>query len=856
MNRSIVSLFFTMLVMTSFAQFEYGTPLVEGSMTLRIEVEEEEFCGDVMREKSKRIDSYSTNLKGQIYTSLEDLDLMKMFPPKNGWVGTRFYLNNYSQTLPEGATVYDGKNYNIPKYPVIGQFETEKYGKDPCDNTFECDPDYKIILNETSSGFGSATAHGMPNGNFRVSLVGIENCNRYLFLSFNAAGTFIENGSAENAVIKGERSEMIAYYPDDKCERKWEKHETKQMLAVDINPQEDHFMSTDDGSGAWIGSDGYYRRYERETDADVGKYELQEELSLMKIDTAVFIRFMREKPAMQTFASSGYYISTYDDGYKKIVRKVRWSATVVIGKKPGFTIEAENEDEYKKWLPGHPDYAETQSTISIKASFDEGGQEKDSVRFEIIKTSRLPGISTNYPLPADKPPKELADVYFAPQDKQSDPNIKILNDSTAITTQKVKTATVVLCTRDFGAHAQVQAVSMTNFERALCPYDNKNRMLVPYDMNANCMADQWEKDMGIEGADKLEDKDQLPAGQGREGDGLSVFEEYRGFICESDVVASCDADHTLRSGKLVRTSPLCRDVFVFDADGLFARHVAGDNPAECHWHYVNREQLKLPPQDQVASVVKASESDDQNAAANATLATWIKKEYRRINPNSPDTLRNNLQFAMYVLQSPHNTSAGGVTVCYGETKPGQPSPLRYAHLVVLPQYEVMKQKMMGVMAGLMLNTTHKALWDKYPLAVQQQVIQIAFDAMVPHEVGHGLGIDHHTKGSLTVKNTVTGQTMVLDAGTLSKLDTVQYNEVFYFDKQEYLITGPENAFIALGVVNCCMRYTVEREVDFVEMKVLKPSKQYCRKGQTFTDGNGNKVESDNCFGKIMIRCVD
>jgi hypothetical protein len=301
--------------------------------------------------------------------------------------------------------------------------------------------------------------------------------------------------------------------------------------------------------------------------------------------------------------------------------------------------------------------------------------------------------------------------------------------------------------------------------------------------------------------------------------------------------------------------------------------VAPNNPAECHWHYVNREQMKLPPQDQVSQVVKANENDyppgtDQSAgakamrseldAANNLMKKWAEKEYRRINANTPEKFRNNLQFGMHLLLSPVATTVGGVTIC--PDKRSAQSPLRYTHLVVLPQFEVLKTRMMGIMSLLMLNTSHHTLWDKYPVAEQEQVVQTAYEAMVPHEVGHGLGISHHTKGTLTVSTSKTKEKFVINGGNVGTINIPESKgeckEVFYFDGQEYLITSYPSAFIAMGVTECCMRYTVEREVDFVEKKVLTPSVKYCRKGQSFTDGNGKKTTGDNCFSKILVRCIN
>jgi hypothetical protein len=129
--------------------------------------------------------------------------------------------------------------------------------------------------------------------------------------------------------------------------------------------------------------------------------------------------------------------------------------------------------------------------------------------------------------------------------------------------------------------------------------------------------------------------------------------------------------------------------------------------------------------------------------------------------------------------------------------------------------------------------------------------------MVVHEMGHGLGLSHHSHGVLPVKNTKSGEKLTVSLGNLGTVKAgVQYNELFYLDGKEYLITSPEFALNALGVTECCMRYTVEREVDFIDMKVLKKSLQYCKKGKKFTNGDGNISDADDCFSSISIRCIN
>ncbi|HPB02959.1 MAG TPA: hypothetical protein PLZ67_08395, partial [Bacteroidales bacterium] len=713
------------------------------------------------------------------------------------------------------------------------------------------------MLNKKQDMSGIASHHGHSGANFTCSVTGIKNCNRYFAVDFKSIGSFYEDGKYEDSKITGESSSLVSREGNNGCYTEWEKSEAFKILFLEISSCGGTVNTMDKGDGEWYGTDGTYSRktVDEEGFGSSSAAEYTEEtVQLMKIDTASMFSYLRERPSLKTFSCQGSYTKTYIIDQKKIVKRISYTATVTLGKKPGFTIEAENKEDYEKWLPGNQEYAESFKPISFKASFEDK-QQKDSISFELYKISHLPGICTNYPILGDKPPKEEPDIYFAPQDKQTDENIRILNDSEAVTTKKVNEAVIVVYSRDFGGHANIKAMSFSAGETAVCPYDEVYRIEVPNDQDGNHIADDWEKQLGVVGIDKQVDKDKLPTGQNREGDGLTAFEEYRGFISEKDVIAACDGDHTKRTGKHVRTSPICRDVFIYDADGLFAKYAAASNPAECHWHYLSKDQVNLPPVDQVSAVIKANASDGAGGgdAAAGYVKTWIEKEFRCINKNSPDTLRNNRQYALYLLTSPFAADYGGNTIFYGD--PANSSPLRYGHLVVLPQFDSFRKVQQGAVEGLIKNSKHN-LTEKHPPDVIAKLMQTVFEAMVVHEIGHGLGINHHKNGVITVINTKTKEKLVLSSANLSAIkDGVQYNEVFYLDGSEYLITRPEFALNAMGVTGCCMRYTMEREVDFIDMKVLQKSLQYCKKGQKFINGDGKETEADDCFGSIKIRCL-
>lgn len=847
---------FLLTIMRLQAQSNYGTSLIEGSISFNIQRVTETYCRGKLSTRAESEGSCYSNLTG---TCVSELVLDWMFKTTQDLRGQKVSMDNYTTTLKEGELLWN-KHNDVPLFPISANNETKGFGKGPCSNNNECSEDYNAVLIGHGSYSGLLRHHDVREATIQCEIAGFENCSRYLFLRLTCAmgAYFTENSLPETAHVDGESKYLVC--EDDK--EVWKNEKSKGNVSCGGSPLTSWgFSVSDNMENGWFGSDGFYKNIAEDEDGNLTKKELR----LMIIDTTDCLRYLREKPSFQTFSTSGSYYEEVNfnsqGDYTK--RSEIISATLTLGKIPDFTITAVNEQEYKDWIPGNPDYPESFKPLSVKAKFSEKGQQQEEkIVFMITEASHLPGICTNYPI---KPPEtDKIDIVFAPQDKQTDQNIKILNDSTAITTKPVDEAIVVLNSNDFGAFCKVRVMTESSGKWAECPYNNKKYISIPYDLNDNNIADKWEKDMGVEGINKLEDKDNLPTGQGSLGDGLTAFEEYRGFISEDDVIASCDPGHIQRDGKHIRTSTFCRDVFIHDADGLFAKYMANTNAAECHWHYVNREQIYLPPMDQVTKVIKAYETDDpdakdkSNAASEAIIDNWIKKEYRRVNANTPKLLRITKQFGMYLLVSPLPSTTGGLTITKISTQ--QASPLQNNHLVVLPQFASMKAAQDAAIKGLLNNSSHPALKAKYPVSVVDQVIEIAYEAMVSHEVGHGLGIPHHTMGSIKVISVNTKKLFTVNnanAGFISGDTTLgQCNEVCNVDGQEYLITTIQQAFWAMGVTECCMRYTLEREVDFLDMKVLQHSQKYCRKGKSFVDATGTVTQADGCFSKILIRCVN
>ena len=101
----------------------------------------------------------------------------------------------------------------------------------------------------------------------------------------------------------------------------------------------------------------------------------------------------------------------------------------------------------------------------------------------------------------------------------------------AITQQPTTVATVRVLCFDGGAYGLLLAYTYISGIAYARRTDTGfiEPVEIPYDENGNFIADMWEWNMGIYPADALGDFDNYPVGDRTPGDGLSVYEEYRGL---------------------------------------------------------------------------------------------------------------------------------------------------------------------------------------------------------------------------------------------------------------------------------------------------------------------------------------
>jgi len=233
------------------------------------------------------------------------------------------------------------------------------------------------------------------------------------------------------------------------------------------------------------------------------------------------------------------------------------SYTLYKGEPADVEAEIDPKGDYEGWLP----LAGTQQdTAGNKLAFDIKLIDKKTKKapkdltayFEISlhDTSKEPGSCMNSPW-ADT----TEDFKIAKEDNSGMDTISP-DGQNAKSKDGIKSIPIVMSCYDGAAYSKLKVVAHLSDGRELVAHLKDKTDVVevamPFDENNNKVADAWEKDKGVYGKSLDSDDDEQPLGDHNNGDGLTNFEEYRGF---------------LENGKYIRTDPKQKDFFVCDTIG-------------------------------------------------------------------------------------------------------------------------------------------------------------------------------------------------------------------------------------------------------------------------------------------------
>lgn len=216
--------------------------------------------------------------------------------------------------------------------------------------------------------------------------------------------------------------------------------------------------------------------------------------------------------------------------------------------------------DYDSWVPeGNADEAImgpkpflVSAELRIPGTQVSPPERKARFRFVMSDTSREPGSCLNTP-PEDEASTSY-DLQFSPSSGSTLSNERQQLETGDLAT---KASAAILC-YDYGASSVLRVTAILDSGREVPAHvegdTGKTSLAIPKDENNNHIADAWEKARGIFARNLPDnwDGDDSPSGQDSDGDGISLFEGYRGFFF--------GRNHE-------RLEPGFKHVFVFDRDG-------------------------------------------------------------------------------------------------------------------------------------------------------------------------------------------------------------------------------------------------------------------------------------------------
>lgn len=218
------------------------------------------------------------------------------------------------------------------------------------------------------------------------------------------------------------------------------------------------------------------------------------------------------------------------------------------------TVSIENYEDW--WPQAGPSEDAPGNTLHVHARLQHRdgspADEKAVFTFDLLDTSAVPGICINFPKRAQPQPKK--DLRL---DAEANATSNVGSEGqTATTKTPGLEAEAVISSYDWGGYGAVR-VTATIGDRKIIGYleadGSQPEIRIPKRTAGSRIADYWKRLNDVDSTAKdIDDVDEVPKSQVLDGDGLSLYEEYRGFY---------------ENGRHVRGNPHVKDLFVRDHAG-------------------------------------------------------------------------------------------------------------------------------------------------------------------------------------------------------------------------------------------------------------------------------------------------
>ena len=370
--------------------------------------------------------------------------------------------------------------------------------------------------------------------------------------------------------------------------------------------------------------------------------------------------------------------------------------------KKGLDIHPIIRKAEKSWLPMG---GEEENTISITAEIEEDENLAGKWEFTLYEVNNEKGYCLNsgegeeYDLEFT----DNQDGFIETKDGEND------GEWIIETTETLNRVSVVILSHDYGAWGKLKARVNVGGIWYECKSENGDDYItIPCDEDEDRIADYWEGQYDVYDKDENWDEDPEPSGQNSNGDGISLYEEYRGFEDEN-------YQHE-------RLNPQVKELFVRDENGLVAQS-GFDVVSGLRVFYIGEDGW-----------TGADEWSD------SFYRLTVDPEKRVVNFNTSDFGHIVDQHALHVV-----AKEKGEIILKGEDSYGcvfatldQKSPASTKYVAVFID-EIVRDCREDVEVEMDRDGKFVLTHEAIETIIERFVIVVTL-----HEMGHGVGVEHHT----------------------------------------------------------------------------------------------------------------
>jgi hypothetical protein len=229
--------------------------------------------------------------------------------------------------------------------------------------------------------------------------------------------------------------------------------------------------------------------------------------------------------------------------------------TVTVGPPSNVDAVIKPQGDYKGWQPAA---STTQGRAGNSIAFNVELKDKKTgeppndktarFEFKLLDTTKEPGSCMNSPWADTEPDLKILQAN----------NTQLASvggdGQSAKSHDGLTSCPITVSCFDGGACGRLEVVAHLDDDTQVTAHmeDGSTQVSLPYDLDGNRIADAWEQQNDVVGKDAASDDDDQPHGNFFNGDGLTLWEEYRGFLQET---------------KHIRTDPRKKDLFICDTMG-------------------------------------------------------------------------------------------------------------------------------------------------------------------------------------------------------------------------------------------------------------------------------------------------